>query len=197
MAAHAGMGERPGACCFFSSRRRHTRCLSAWSSDVCSSDLSKRAPGEHQIYRHEGKNRLRRCRADGSEYGAPARRLRLTDNGRGRPPTAAAADVIFTVVTDDSAQLSVFAVHGDSLLVRARGKVFVNCATVTPKTHVEVGRRAKRWGAMALEGCMASSISQARQGTLYLMCAGERRCFERVRPILERLSTALRFVGRF
>src|SRR5436853_602970 len=26
------------ASCFFSSRRRHTRCLSDWSSDVCSSD---------------------------------------------------------------------------------------------------------------------------------------------------------------
>src|ERR1035441_10716812 len=26
---------------FFSSRRRHTRCLSDWSSDVCSSDLDK------------------------------------------------------------------------------------------------------------------------------------------------------------
>src|SRR5258705_12267194 len=30
---------------FFSSRRRHTRCLSDWSSDVCSSDL----PGAFQI----------------------------------------------------------------------------------------------------------------------------------------------------
>src|SRR5262245_54995960 len=29
---------------FFSSRRRHTRCLSDWSSDVCSSDLSPRQP---------------------------------------------------------------------------------------------------------------------------------------------------------
>src|SRR5437899_10889116 len=28
---------------FFSSRRRHTRCLSDWSSDVCSSDLSQTA----------------------------------------------------------------------------------------------------------------------------------------------------------
>src|SRR5262245_62999817 len=26
---------------FFSSRRRHTRCLSDWSSDVCSSDLGR------------------------------------------------------------------------------------------------------------------------------------------------------------
>src|SRR5437899_7426307 len=30
---------------FFSSRRRHTRCLSDWSSDVCSSDLKLRLPG--------------------------------------------------------------------------------------------------------------------------------------------------------
>src|SRR5262245_62468721 len=29
---------------FFSSRRRHTRCLSDWSSDVCSSDLRLVAP---------------------------------------------------------------------------------------------------------------------------------------------------------
>src|SRR5947199_9054600 len=28
-----------GCIFFFSSRRRHTRCLSDWSSDVCSSDL--------------------------------------------------------------------------------------------------------------------------------------------------------------
>src|ERR1035438_10666054 len=31
-------------CFFFSSRRRHTRCLSDWSSDVCSSDLYKAQP---------------------------------------------------------------------------------------------------------------------------------------------------------
>src|SRR5436853_4163630 len=29
---------------FFSSRRRHTRCLSDWSSDVCSSDLLTDVP---------------------------------------------------------------------------------------------------------------------------------------------------------
>src|SRR5205814_4777540 len=29
---------------FFSSRRRHTRCLSDWSSDVCSSDLGGAPP---------------------------------------------------------------------------------------------------------------------------------------------------------
>src|ERR1044071_1370883 len=106
-----------------------------------------------------------------------------------------AAAVIFTVVTDDAAQLAVFAESGDSLLTGAKGKTFVNCATITPATHVEVERRAKAAGAVSLEGCMASSIPQARNGTLYLMCGGEQPAFERVKPILEKLSTALRHIG--
>ena len=107
----------------------------------------------------------------------------------------AAADVIFTVVTNDAAQLGIFAEKGDSLLTAAKSKIFVNCATLTPKIHVEVERRARAVGAFTLEGCMASSIPQARNGTLYLMCGGERTSFARVKPILEKLSSALRYVG--
>jgi 3-hydroxyisobutyrate dehydrogenase len=107
----------------------------------------------------------------------------------------AAADVIFTVVTDDAAQLAVFSESGDSLLTGAKGKIFVNCATLTPKTHVEVERRAQQAGAVTLEGCMASSIPQARNGTLYLMCGGDKATFDRIKPILEKLSTALRYIG--
>src|SRR5262245_63679701 len=33
---------------FFSSRRRHTRCLSDWSSDVCSSDLYSHSRGRRE-----------------------------------------------------------------------------------------------------------------------------------------------------
>jgi len=70
-----------------------------------------------------------------------------------------------------------------------------SCATLTPAVHGEVERRARAAGALTLEGCMASSIPQARNGTLYLMCGGERPTFDRVRPVLERLSTALRYIG--
>src|ERR1039458_4311670 len=37
-AGETGKLETKEAAFFFSSRRRHTRCLSDWSSDVCSSD---------------------------------------------------------------------------------------------------------------------------------------------------------------
>src|SRR5205814_7983961 len=33
-----------------SSRRRHTRCLSDWSSDVCSSDLVRKVGGGHNCF---------------------------------------------------------------------------------------------------------------------------------------------------
>ena len=108
----------------------------------------------------------------------------------------AASDVILTVVTDDAAMRKVFATSGDSLLNAASGKIFVNCATVSPDVHVEVERLAKAAGAQSLEACMASSISQARAGTLYLMCGGEQSAFERVKPMLEKMSSSLRYVGK-
>ncbi|MDQ2858290.1 MAG: NAD(P)-dependent oxidoreductase [Candidatus Eremiobacteraeota bacterium] len=105
------------------------------------------------------------------------------------------ADVIVTVVTDDAAMESIFAESGDSLLTGAKGKIFINTATVTPNVHAEMERRAQAHGAAAIEACMASSIPQARNGELYLIVAGDRAVFERVRPMLEKLSASLRFVG--
>ena len=107
----------------------------------------------------------------------------------------AASDIIITVVTDDEAQLDVFSQEGDSLLQGATGKIFINCATITPATHVEVERRATKAGARSLEACMASSIPQARQGTLYLMCGGDRALFDEVKPLLDDLSADLRYIG--
>jgi 3-hydroxyisobutyrate dehydrogenase len=111
----------------------------------------------------------------------------------------AAADVIFTVVTDDHAQLKIFTDKEDSLLVKSGGKVFINCATISPATHIKVEDLAQKAGAQSLEACMASSISQARAGTLYLMCAGNQRTFAQVEPILALLSDdgrLLRYIGQ-
>ncbi|MEN9842043.1 MAG: hypothetical protein RL376_1843 [Verrucomicrobiota bacterium] len=109
----------------------------------------------------------------------------------------ASAQIIFTVVTDDAAQLAIFGntPGQDSLLIAATGKTFINCATLTPKVHLEVARRAALVGAETMEACMASSIPQARNGTLYLMCAGQRATYDRLQPLLLNLSNALRYIG--
>ncbi len=105
------------------------------------------------------------------------------------------ADVILTVVTDDTAMRQIFALSGDSLLTGAAGKIFVNCATITPGVHVEVAERAAAAGARTVEALMAGSIPQSRDGKLFLICANDESAFEAVKPMLADMSIALRFVG--
>jgi 3-hydroxyisobutyrate dehydrogenase len=107
----------------------------------------------------------------------------------------AAADLIFTVVTDDAAMRRIFLDPADHLLTGAAGKTFVNCATVTPGIHREVFAAAKAAGADSLEACMASSISHAREGRLYLMIAGDESVYQRLLPVFEHMSISRRFIG--
>lgn len=108
----------------------------------------------------------------------------------------ALADYIITVVTDDAAMRTIFSDDADdSLLKDASGKVFINCATLSPQIHVDIEQLAAKHGAESLEGCMASSITQAREGTLYLMCGGKQATFDKALPILESMSVSLRYVG--
>jgi 3-hydroxyisobutyrate dehydrogenase len=108
----------------------------------------------------------------------------------------AESDVIFTVVTDDNAMRKIFSGSGDNLLKNARGKLFINCATISPRVHVDVERLAEKAGAESLEACMASSITQAREGKLYLMCGGNEKTFRKTEPVLKELASSVRFVGK-
>ena len=106
------------------------------------------------------------------------------------------ATVVFTVVTDNTAMREIFAVdNATSLLAQAKGRLFVNCATVSPEVHIEVEALVERQGGQTLEACMASSIPQAREGSLYLMCGGKYESFDRAKPILEMLSANIRHIG--
>ncbi len=113
------------------------------------------------------------------------------------PEVAEAADILITVVTDDAAQRGLFV--GEETLLSApsgcAGKVFINCATVTPSLHQEIEGLCEAVGAASLEACMASSITQAREGSLYLMCAGKREVFDQVLPVLSALGKGPRYVG--
>ena len=106
------------------------------------------------------------------------------------------ADIILTVVTDDSVMRTIFDEEDKSSLVQhAQGRIFINCATVSPRVHCDVERVVNSHGGETLEACMASSMTQAREGTLYLMCGGKRDVFDRVRPLLDSLSVVCRYMG--
>lgn len=107
----------------------------------------------------------------------------------------AAADVIITVITNDDAMRAIFFGDGDNLLQGAEGKTFINCATLSPGVHIEVYEAGKKAGAEVLEGAMASSISHAREGKLYLMIGGDEETFAKHKKILDDLSLNLRHCG--
>ena len=112
------------------------------------------------------------------------------------PRVTELADYIITVVTDDNAMRQIFSVDAeDSLLKGVSGTTFINCATISPQVHVDVEQLAEKHGASSLEGCMASSITQAREGTLYLMCGGKEEVFNNAKPILDSMSVSLRYIG--
>ena len=109
---------------------------------------------------------------------------------------AEASNTVVTVVTDDAAMRAIYAENSDeSLLQRAEGRLFINCATLSPQVHIDVERLVEARGGASVEGCMASSITQAREGTLYLMCGGKPEAFARAEPLLSDLSVSLRHVG--
>jgi len=108
----------------------------------------------------------------------------------------AESDVIFTVVTDDSAMRQIFSGNGDNLLKNARGKLFINCATISPQVHVDIEKLAEKAGAESLEACMASSMTQAREGKLYFMCGGAEAAFRKAEPVLKELASSMRFFGK-
>jgi 3-hydroxyisobutyrate dehydrogenase len=155
-----------------------------------------------------GANMARRLKSQGFAVTAvydshrPGAETLAAEIGAKAPATlaeiTASADIIITVVTDDAAQLGIFPEAGDSLLVGAAGKTFINCATVSPATHREIEKRAEQAGAHSLEACMASSITQALNGTLYLMAGGKKAVFDSVQDVLLPLSDGgklLRYIG--
>ncbi len=109
---------------------------------------------------------------------------------------AAVAGIVFTVVSDDTAMHRIFSPTSTESLLRHSGhRLFVNCATLSPAVHVEIETLVTRHGGRSLEACMAGSITQARQGTLYLMCGGSQDVFESAKPLLQKLSAHLRYLG--
>ena len=106
------------------------------------------------------------------------------------------SDIVITVVSDDAAMRDIYAEQDQaSLMAHAKDRLFINCATLTPALHIDIEQAVEQQGGAVLEACMASSITQARQGTLYLMCGGKQEVFNRARSVLDALGTTVRYIG--
>jgi 3-hydroxyisobutyrate dehydrogenase-like beta-hydroxyacid dehydrogenase len=108
---------------------------------------------------------------------------------------AAAADVIFSMVTDDKALAAVTCGPQGILAGLDDGTVYVDMSTVSPRTSRQLAERVDSLGAQMLDAAVSRSIPQAESGTLAIMVGGTERGFGKVEPVLRQLGQTVTRVG--
>jgi 3-hydroxyisobutyrate dehydrogenase-like beta-hydroxyacid dehydrogenase len=97
---------------------------------------------------------------------------------------AAASDVVFTMVTDDSA-LRVVVCGADGVLAGLRrGATLVEMSTVSPSVTREIGDAVAQRGATMLDAPVSGSTVSVEQGAASIQVGGDAAALERVRPYL-------------
>jgi 3-hydroxyisobutyrate dehydrogenase-like beta-hydroxyacid dehydrogenase len=108
---------------------------------------------------------------------------------------ADAADVIFSMVTDDAA-LEAVTLGSDGILAGLQdGKVYVDMSTVSPRASRAVAEQIKSVGAQMLDAPVSGSIPQAESGTLAIMVGGDEHAFSTVEPLLRELGQTVTHIG--
>lgn len=108
---------------------------------------------------------------------------------------AAAAEVIFSMVTDDAALQAITAGPDGLLAGLAPGTLYVDMSTVSPRASRELAERVAAQGAQMLDAPVSGSVPAAADGTLTIMVGGSRQAYRRAEPLLRRLGRSVTHVG--
>jgi 3-hydroxyisobutyrate dehydrogenase-like beta-hydroxyacid dehydrogenase len=123
----------------------------------------------------------------------------LIDRGlqwRGSPrEVAAAADVVFSMITDDAALEAISSGPDGILAGLADGKVYVDMSTVSPRASREVAERVESLGARMVDAPVSGSVPQVESGTLAIFVGGSDEAFATAAPLLEELGQTVTHVG--
>ncbi len=118
--------------------------------------------------------------------------MRWADSPRA---AAAAADVVFAMVTNSVALQTIADGPEGVLAGLSAGKVFVDMSTVSPAASRALAARVREKGADMLDSPVSGSVITLQEGKLSVMVGGRRETFERVRPILQEIGPKVTYVG--
>src|ERR1700678_1836713 len=108
---------------------------------------------------------------------------------------AAAADIVFSMVTDDAA-LTAITSGPDGILAGLRpGSIWVDMSTVSPRASRELAGRVHAGGAAMLDAPVSGSVPAAESGSLSIMVGGPEQAFGTVEPLLRTLGSTVTYVG--
>ena len=111
------------------------------------------------------------------------------------PNLAAEADIVFTMLADDTAVKSVYN-EQDGLLAGAQtGKLLIDMSTVAPETSRYLSKLCADKAVAFLEAPVSGSVQPAREGKLIILAAGAVQDFEKAKPLLDSLGKLTLHLG--
>jgi 3-hydroxyisobutyrate dehydrogenase-like beta-hydroxyacid dehydrogenase len=108
---------------------------------------------------------------------------------------AASSDVVFSMVADTDALLSIADGPDGVVAGLGPGKVYVDMSSIAPSASREVAARVREAGASMLDSPVSGSVSTLEEGRLSLMVGGDDEAFRRVEPILRQIGPVVTHVG--
>ena len=108
---------------------------------------------------------------------------------------AAAADVVFSMVTNVAALRAIAAGDDGILAGLAPGKVWVDMSTAAPAVSRELAEQVRTLGGDMLDAPVSGSVSTLEEGRLSVMVGGPKETFDRVRPLLLDIGPTVHRVG--
>ena len=77
----------------------------------------------------------------------------------------------------------------------AAGALVIDCSTVSADTARRAARELAQRGVQFIDAPVSGGVEGARNGTLAIMCGGERAAFERARPVLAAMGKTIEHFG--
>ena len=108
---------------------------------------------------------------------------------------AAAAEVVFSMVTDDAALEAITAGPDGILAGLEHGKLYVDMSTVSPRSSRRIAEQVGLGGAQMLDAPVSGSIPQAESGTLAIFVGGSDEAFVSAAPLLRELGQTVTHLG--
>ncbi|MDC7234245.1 MAG: NAD(P)-dependent oxidoreductase [Spirochaetales bacterium] len=108
---------------------------------------------------------------------------------------AAGADVIFTIVGYPKDVESVILGDKGVLDNAKEGAIIVDMTTSEPSLAVKIAKEAGKKGVGALDAPVSGGDLGARNGTLAIMCGGDKQVFNTVLPLMESFGENIKLMG--
>lgn len=108
---------------------------------------------------------------------------------------AEAADVTFSMVTNDAALQEITGGPEGVIAGLGPGKTYIDMSTVNPNLVQSLAAQVAATGASMLDAPVSGSILTLEQGNLAIMVGGDQAVCERVKPILQDIGPRVTYIG--